>query len=163
MYCLDHTLKTNAGVEQRLDEYLGKVVLIVNVASECGLTPQYEALQALHDKYGGRGLVILGFPCNQFGGQEPGTAEEILQFCSTKYHVTFPLFAKLEVNGQGADALYQQLTALEVGPAEKGPIRWNFEKFLVDRRGHVVARFAPTTRPDDPALLARLEQELDVE
>lgn len=156
--CLKYSMQTLDGESQDLAQYRGKVLLLVNVASECGLTPQYEGLQALHEKYADRGLVILGFPCNQFGGQEPGTADEIKQFCTANYGVTFPMFAKIEVNGDAAAPLYQQLTSLELEPAEKGPIRWNFEKFLVDRQGKVVARYAPTAKPNDPALIQRLEE-----
>lgn len=157
---LDFTMKSLDGKEVPLSEYQGKVVLAVNVASRCGLTPQYEQLQSLYSKYGDQGLVILGFPCNQFREQEPGTASEIRQFCTTKYGVTFPLFAKIEVNGDGACDLYKYLTALATEPQGPGPIQWNFEKFLIGRNGQVVARFAPRTKPDDSAVIQAIEAEL---
>ena len=160
MYCLKHQVTTIDGVPRSLEDYRGKVVLVVNVASECGLTPQYEQLQQLHQKYADQGLAILGFPCNQFGRQEPGTATEIKEFCQKNYGVEFAMFSKLEVNGESADPLYQQLTALDLPPAGAGPISWNFEKFLIDRQGNVVARFSPRTRPDATELIARLEAEL---
>jgi glutathione peroxidase len=133
---------------------------MVNVASECGLTPQYEELQAVYAKYKDKGLVVLGFPCNQFGSQEPGTEAEIAKFCTEKYNVTFPLFAKIEVNGAGASPLYKYLTALDTKPQGKGKISWNFEKFVVGKNGEVVARFAPRTQPDAPEVLAVIEAEL---
>ena len=157
---LAHKMQSLDGKDTDLSDYLGDVVLIVNVASKCGLTPQYTKLQELHTKYGEQGLKVLGFPCNQFGGQEPGSAEQIQKFCSAKYDVSFPLFAKIEVNGKGACDLYKQLTALQTKPAGKGDISWNFEKFLVGRDGQVVARFSPRTTPDDAALLEAIEAEL---
>jgi glutathione peroxidase len=157
---LNFKVKTLAGEDANLSKYRGKVVMIVNVASKCGLTPQYEQLQALHEKYSSKGLDILGFPCNQFGQQEPGSATEIRQFCSTTYGVTFPLFAKVEVNGDGACALYKHLTAMDVKPKGAGKISWNFEKFIIGRNGQVVARFAPRTRPEDPEVLKVIEAEL---
>ena len=138
-------------------EYHGKVLLIVNVASRCGLTPQYEGLQALQEKYGEDGFAVLGFPCNQFGGQEPGTADQIEEFCKKNYGVTFDLFEKIEVNGDGAHGLYQYLTELETKPKGPGKIGWNFEKFLVDRDGNVAARYDPRTQPDDAKLVAAIE------
>jgi len=143
----DFTLPLLDGTPQPLSAYAGKVVLAVNVASRCGLTPQYEGLEALHRRYGGRGLAVLGFPCNQFAEQEPGTAEEIARFCSATYGVTFPLFARLEVNGPGAHPLYEWLRAAAPGEAADGAIEWNFTKFLIGRDGFVAARFAPATEP----------------
>ena len=157
---LGFKVKSLEGKEVDLNKYRGKVVLIVNVASKCGLTPQYEQLEALHEKYSPKGLAILGFPCNQFKQQEPGTASEIRQFCSTHYHVGFDLFAKVEVNGDGACPLYKHLTSLDVKPKGPGSISWNFEKFIVGRNGQVVARFAPRTRPDAPEVVKVLEAEL---
>src|SRR5690242_3455764 len=148
-----------------LAQYRGKAVLVVNVASKCGLTPQYAGLQKLYDEYAGRGLVVLGVPCNQFGGQEPGTAEEIEDFCQVNYGVTFPITEKVEVNGEHRHPLYEHLittadasgTAGDVGA---GDIRWNFEKFLVDPSGAVVARFSPLTTPEAPELAAAIERTL---
>lgn len=131
--------------------------LIVNVASFCGLTPQYEGLQALHERYAQRGLTVLGAPCNQFGEQEPGTAAEIAAFCEGSYAVTFPLTQKLEVNGPGRHPLYEQLVTLPDGEGEAGDVRWNFEKFVVDAAGTPVARFRPLVVPDDPQLVGALE------
>jgi glutathione peroxidase len=152
--------KSLAGKDVDLADYKGKVVLIVNVASKCGLTPQYEQLEAIYKKYHDQDFVILGFPCNQFGGQEPGTAEEIQEFCKANYGVTFDLFEKIDVNGDGASELYKTLTALETKPTGPGKISWNFEKFLVDRNGVVVARFGPRTKPDDPEVTKAIEAEL---
>lgn len=141
-------VKTIKGETLKLSTYKSKVVLIVNTASKCGLTPQYEGLEALYQKYKDKGLVILGFPCNQFMGQEPGTAEEIENFCNTKYNITFPLFDKIEVNGDETNPLYTYLK--ETLPLEgKNDIRWNFEKFLIDKNGKPVKRFAPRTKPAD--------------
>ncbi len=141
-------------------KYKGKVLLVVNVASKCGLTPQYTDLEALNEKYAAKGLCVLGFPCNQFGQQEPGTASEIREFCTTKYGVKFDMFDKIEVNGDGACPLYKHLTALPTLPKGTGAITWNFEKFLVGRDGKVVARFAPRTKPTDPELVKAIEAEL---
>jgi glutathione peroxidase len=157
---LNFKMQSLAGKDVDLSRYQGKVVLIVNVASKCGLTPQYEQLQALHEKHLNQGLAILGFPCNQFRQQEPGTAEEIQQFCRVHYGVTFDLFAKIEVNGDGACPLYKYLRAQETKPTGPGPITWNFEKFILGRNGQVVARFDPKTKPDDPKVLAAIEAEL---
>jgi glutathione peroxidase len=137
------------GTERDLSEYRGQVLLIVNVASRCGFTPQYTGLQALHDKYRERGFAVLGFPCNQFGAQEPGSEEEISAFCSTTHQVTFPLFAKVEVNGEHAHPLYRHLKSAAPGLLGTEAIKWNFTKFLVDRQGNVVARFAPKDAPED--------------
>ncbi len=157
---LDFTMKSLDGKEVDLSKYQGQVVMVVNVASKCGLTRQYEQLQALHEKYGSQGLAILGFPCNQFLAQEPGTAEEIQQFCRVNYGVTFPLFAKIEVNGEDAAPLYKHLTALDTEPKGPGKIDWNFEKFIIGRNGEVVARFAPRTKPDAPEVIKVIEAEL---
>ncbi len=157
---LDFKMKSLEGKEVDLSQYKGKVVLVVNVASQCGLTPQYEGLQALHEKYSGHGLAILGFPCNQFGQQEPGTAAEIRQFCTQNYGVTFDLFEKIEVNGPNAAPLYKLLTSIETQPKGSGPISWNFEKFLIGRDGRVRARFAPRVAPDDPQLIQAIEKAL---
>ena len=141
-------VKTIKGETKSLDAYKNKVILIVNTASKCGLTPQYEGLEALYQKYKDKGLVILGFPCNQFMGQEPGTAEEIEKFCSTKYNITFPLFEKNEIHGDNTHAVYKYLK--QTLPLEgKNDIRWNFEKFLIDKNGKPVKRFAPRTKPVD--------------
>ncbi len=148
------------GKEVDLSQYQGQVVLIVNVASYCGNTPQYKQLEALHEKYGKEGLAVLGFPCNQFGSQEPGTAEDIQKFCTTKYKVGFPMFAKIEVKGDGACPLYKYLTALDTKPKGKGDVSWNFEKFVVGRNGEVVARFQPGTKPDAPDVMRVIEAEL---
>ncbi len=134
--------------------------MIVNVASKCGYTRQYEQLQKLHEKYASQGLAILGFPCNQFLGQEPGTAQEIAAFCRTNYGVTFDMFAKVEVNGENASDLYKFLTSLDAKPKGAGKIGWNFEKFLIDREGMVVARFGSSTMPDAPDLVKIVEREL---
>lgn len=152
----DEVVKSAKNEAVSLGSYKGDVLLVVNVASKCGLTPQYAGLEALYKQYQDRGFKVLGFPCNQFGGQEPGTMDEILTFCSTKYDVSFPIFQKLEVNGAGRAPLYAKLTS--VPPA--GDIGWNFEKFLIDRDGNVVARFSPQTKPDDPALVQSVEREL---
>jgi glutathione peroxidase len=157
---LNFQLNSLDGKEVELSKYNGKVVLVVNVASKCGLTPQYEQLQALHEKYAEKGLAILAFPCNQFGAQEPGTADEIRKFCTDKYRVSFDLFAKIDVNGDGACPLYKYLTSLDTKPTGKGKIGWNFEKFLINRQGEVAARFAPRTKPNDPEVLKVLETEL---
>ena len=157
---LNFKVKSLDGKEVDLAKYQGKVLLVVNVASKCGLTPQYEQLQALHRKYEKQGLVVLGFPCNQFRQQEPGTAEEIQKFCSVTYGVSFPLFAKVEVNGDGACDFYKHLTALGTKPKGPGAISWNFEKFVIGRHGEVAARFAPQTKPDAPEVLKVIEAEL---
>ncbi|QXG77613.1 glutathione peroxidase [Modestobacter sp. L9-4] len=135
----------------------GSAALVVNVASRCGLTPQYEQLEALQQEYAGRGFTVLGVPCNQFAGQEPGTAEEIATFCSATYGVTFPMTGKLEVNGPDADPLFQQLTAVPDATGEAGDVQWNFEKFLLSADGEVVARFRPRTTPDAPEVRAAIE------
>ncbi|HBO43258.1 MAG TPA: glutathione peroxidase [Planctomycetaceae bacterium] len=157
---LSFTVKSLGGEDVDLSKYDGKVVMIVNVASKCGLTPQYEQLQALHEKHSKDGLAILGFPCNQFLSQEPGTADEIKEFCRVNYGVRFDIFAKVEVNGDGACDLYKNLTALDTKPVGPGKISWNFEKFIIGRNGEVVARFSPRTKPDDAEVLKVIEAEL---
>ncbi len=141
------TANTIDGREARLADYSGKVLLIVNTASKCGFTPQYEGLETLYREYGERGLVVLGFPCDQFGHQEPGSEAEIQGFCELKFGVSFPLFAKIEVNGDGAHPLYRHLKHEAKGLLGSEAIKWNFTKFLVDRSGRVVERYAPTTEP----------------
>ncbi|MEM7313291.1 MAG: glutathione peroxidase [Planctomycetota bacterium] len=153
-------MKKLDGKEVPLSQYQGKVVMVVNVASECGLTPQYEQLQALHKKYGKQGLAILGFPCNQFGRQEPGSAKEIQAFCSKNYGVKFDMFSKVDVNGKDACDLYKHLTAQKIKPAGTGKIKWNFEKFVIGRDGKPVARFAPRTAPDSKEVIKTIESEL---
>jgi len=149
------------GTEATLGEITGgRPALVVNVASRCGLTPQYTALEALHEEYAGRGFTVIGVPCNQFGGQEPGTSEEIAEFCSTTYGVTFPMTGKVEVNGPGAHPLYQRLTGVPDADGEAGAVRWNFEKFVIDASGEVVGRFRPTTQPDAPEIRAAIESAL---
>jgi glutathione peroxidase len=137
------------GTERDLSEFRGKVLLIVNVASRCGFTPQYSGLEALHRKYKDRGLVVLGFPCNQFGAQEPGSEAEIGAFCSSTYDATFPMFAKIDVNGDAAHPLYQYLKSAQPGILGTEGIKWNFTKFLVDRDGRVASRHAPKDKPED--------------
>jgi glutathione peroxidase len=144
-------VKAADGSDADLSAYAGNVLLVVNVASKCGFTPQYEGLEALHRKYANRGFEVLGFPCNQFGAQEPGNAEEIANFCSLTYDVTFPVFAKIDVNGSGADPLYGELKKQAPGFLGTEGIKWNFTKFLVGRDGQVVERYAPTTKPDEIA------------
>lgn len=137
------------GRQQDLADYRGQVLLIVNVASECGFTPQYAGLQTLQEAYAEQGFQVLGFPCNQFGGQEPGSAEQIAQFCSSRFQVAFPMFAKIEVNGGNAHPVYRFLKQEAPGALGTQAIKWNFTKFLVGRDGRVIDRFAPSTRPDD--------------
>jgi len=160
MSIYDHDVSALDGAPADLHAYEGQVALVVNVASKCGLTPQYEALQKLHEQYQDRGFTVLGFPCNQFMGQEPGTAEEIATFCSGTYGVTFPLFAKIDVNGDDRDPLYADLEEAPDGEGYTGDIRWNFEKFLVAPGGEVVARFAPQTLPDAPEVISAIEAAL---
>ncbi len=143
-----------------LAEQKGKVTLLVNVASFCGLTPQYEGLEALYERFGAQGFSVVGIPCNQFGAQEPGTAYEIKTFCSTSYGVDFPLTEKIEVNGDGRHPLYQQLTETADGEGHSGDIRWNFEKFLVSRDGDVIARFSPLVEPSNDELVGSIEKAL---
>jgi glutathione peroxidase len=156
----DFTLNSIDGQPTPLAQYKGKVVLLVNVASRCGYTPQYAGLEALYRKYKDRGLVILGVPANNFMGQEPGTDEEIKTFCSTKYNVTFPMFSKISVKGSDKAPLYQFLTDEKTNPATGGEIPWNFTKFLADKNGKVLARFAPAVTPDSPELANAIEAAL---
>ena len=157
-----YTFKMNSldGKEVDLKKYEGKVVLAVNVASRCGFTSQYEQLQQLHEKFGKKGLCVLGFPCNQFGTQEPGSSKEIAQFCNTEYGVTFDMFEKVDVNDENACELYQYLTSQEVKPKGKGKVRWNFEKFLIGKDGKVIARFGSSTAPDSKELIKLIEEQL---
>ncbi|MFJ3232416.1 glutathione peroxidase [Streptomyces sp. NPDC086787] len=143
-----------------LSQYAGKAVLIVNVASKCGLTPQYTGLERLQERYAERGLTVLGVPCNQFLGQEPGSAEEIAEFCSATYGVTFPLTEKVEVNGEGRHELYERLVGFADAEGHSGDVRWNFEKFLIGRDGTVVARFSPQTEPEAAEVVAAVEAQL---
>ena len=155
----DFEVNTIDGTPTTLAPYRGKVILIVNVASKCGFTPQYDGLEALYEKYRARGFVVLGFPCNQFGAQEPGTEAEIMNFCRVNFGVTFPMFAKIEVNGEGAHPLYRYLKRAQPGVLGSEAIKWNFTKFLVDRSGNVVGRFAPATKPQ--TLESAIEKRLD--
>ena len=151
----EFTASTLEGREKLLSDFSGQVLLLVNTASKCGFTPQYEGLEALYRKYHARGFAVLGFPCNQFGGQEPGDATEIAQFCSLTYDVTFPMFGKIDVNGTGAHPLYRFLKGEAKGALGTEAIKWNFTKFLVDRKGSVAGRFAPSVAPD------ALEEEIE--
>jgi glutathione peroxidase len=160
MAIYDAAVKSLDGGPASLEDYKGQVLLIVNVASKCGLTPQYSALEELQERYEDKGFSVLGFPCNQFGEQEPGTPEEIATFCSSTYGVTFPIFEKIEVNGPNRHPLYQELTAVPDAEGVTGDIQWNFEKFLVGRDGSVLARIRPRTTPDDPAVVASIEEAL---
>jgi len=157
---LDFRMQDLDGKEQDLGQWRGKVVLIVNTASKCGHTPQYAGLQKLWTEQGPKGLVVLGFPSNDFLWQEPGTSKEIKEFCSLKYRVTFPMFEKIEVKGKGQAPLYAFLTAQDANPAGKGKISWNFEKFLIGRDGKVAARFSPGTQPDAPEVTEAIAKEL---
>jgi glutathione peroxidase len=156
----DIPVHTLAGEPSSLGELAGKTLLVVNVASRCGLTPQYTGLERLQERYASRGFSVVGFPCNQFGGQEPGTAGEIQEFCSTTYGVTFPMFEKIEVNGPGRHPVYAELTQAADASGEAGDVQWNFEKFLVRPDGTVAARFRPRTGPEDPGLVAAIEASL---
>jgi glutathione peroxidase len=156
----DYPVNTLTGQPGALADLSGKTLLVVNVACKCGLTPQYEGLVRLHERFSARGFSVVGFPCNQFGGQEPGTAEEIGEFCSVNYGVTFPLFEKIEVNGPGRHPIYGELTAVPDAEGNAGDIQWNFEKFLVSPDGTVLGRFRPLTDPEDPALVAAIEDSL---
>ena len=160
MTIFDNKINTLEGSPADLSEFQGKALLVVNVASKCGLTPQYEGLQKLHDEYAARGFEVLGFPCNQFMGQEPGTAEEIREFCDSSYHVSFPLFEKIDVNGDQQHPIYAELEQTADGDGEAGDVKWNFEKFLVAPDGKVVGRFRPQVTPEDPALVAAIEAQL---
>jgi len=159
MSLYDIPIRTLAGEPTTLAEHRGKALLFVNVASKCGLTPQYTGLEELHERLAGRGFSVLGFPCNQFGGQEPGTAEEIQTFCSTQYGVTFPIYEKIDVNGANQHPIYAELTKVPDASGEAGDIKWNFEKFLVAPDGKIT-RFRPTVTPDDPQLVKAIEEAL---
>ena len=160
MTLLDIPVRTIDGDDATLAEHAGKVLLIVNVASRCGLTPQYEGLERLQEMYAGRGFSVLGFPSNQFGGQEPGNNQQIKQFCSMTYGVTFPMYEKVEVNGPGRHPLYAELTATADAAGEAGEVEWNFEKFLVGRDGSVLARFRPDTEPEDLVVVEAIQSAL---
>ena len=159
MAIYDHQLNALDGTPLDLRDYEDKAVLVVNVASKCGLTPQYEGLEKIHERYADRGFSVLGVPCNQFLGQEPGSAEEIATFCSTTYGVTFPMAEKVEVNGEGRHPLYQELTAVPDADGKDGDVSWNFEKFLVAPGGKVT-RFRPQVEPEDPAIISAIEDAL---
>jgi glutathione peroxidase len=156
MSVYSYSAKTIKGEEVSLEQYKGKVLLIVNTASKCGFTPQYKGLQALYEKYKDQGVVVLGFPCNQFGGQEPGSEQEIESFCELNYGVTFPMFAKVDVNGENAHPLFVYLSEQAPGVFGSKLIKWNFTKFLVNREGEVIERFAPKTSPAD------IEKEIEI-
>ncbi len=157
----DFRVKDIDGKDVKLDSYKGKVLMIVNVASKCGYTPQYEGLQALYGKFKDRGFVVLGFPANNFMGQEPGTDAEIKEFCSTRYNVTFPMFSKISVKGEDQHPLYTFLTHEKTNPNFAGEISWNFNKFLIDRNGSIVGRFGTKVAPEDPSVTAAVEKYLD--
>ncbi|MBV8983817.1 MAG: glutathione peroxidase [Acidimicrobiia bacterium] len=156
----DIDIKTLNGDPSTLADYKGKAVLVVNVASKCGLTPQYEGLERIHEQYADRGFTVLGVPCNQFGAQEPGSPEEIATFCSTSYGVTFPMTEKIEVNGEGRHPLYEKLTAKEDAEGKAGDIQWNFEKFLISPEGEIVARYRPMTEPQADEIVKDIEATL---
>jgi glutathione peroxidase len=156
----DIAVTTLTGDPASMGDLAGKTVLVVNVASKCGLTPQYAGLERLQERFAGQGFSVAGFPCNQFGGQEPGSAAEIGEFCSTTYGVTFPMFEKIDVNGPGRHPLYDELTAVPDAAGEAGDIQWNFEKFLIAPDGEIIGRFRPGTDPEDPELVAAIEASL---
>ncbi len=160
MTIYDIPIRTLSGEPSSLADLKGKTLLLVNVASKCGLTPQYEGLERLHERFADRGFSVLGFPCNQFMGQEPGTPEEIAEFCSMTYGVTFPLFEKIDVNGEARHPLYGALTEVADAEGTAGDIQWNFEKFLVDPNGEIVARFRPTTDPEAAEVVTAIETSL---
>ena len=156
----DIDLQTLSGDAATLGDFAGSTILVVNVASQCGLTPQYAGLQRLYEQFADRGLVVAGFPCNQFGAQEPGTPVEISEFCSVNYSVTFPMFAKIDVNGPDRHPLYTELTEVTDAEGTAGDIQWNFEKFLVGPDGKVLARFRPLTEPEAPEVVSAIEASL---
>ncbi len=160
MALYDIPLHTLSGEPTTLAEHEGKAILVVNVASKCGLTPQYTALETLQKEKGGDGFTVLGFPCNQFAGQEPGTALEIAEFCSSTYGVTFPIYEKIDVNGANRHPIYQQLVDTPDADGHSGDVRWNFEKFLISPSGEVVGRYNPTVAPDDPDLVAAIDAQI---
>lgn len=157
---LDFTMNDIDGKPVKLETYKNKLIMMVNVASQCGYTPQYADLQTVYEKYKSKGLVILGFPANEFGEQEPGTNAEIKAFCTGNYHVTFPMFSKIVVNGEGTHPLYKFLTEKETGGAFAGPIKWNFTKFLIGKNGQVIARFEPKIKPTDTQVIKMIEHAL---
>jgi glutathione peroxidase len=157
MSIYDPPLHTLDGAPTSIGDYRGKALLVVNVASKCGLTPQYEGLERLQKTYGDKGFTVLGFPCNQFGEQEPGTSEEIATFCSATYGVTFPMFEKIDVNGDHRNPVYEELTAVPDADGEAGDIQWNFEKFLVSPDGEIVQRFRPMVDPEAPEVTDAIE------
>ena len=156
----DIELKTLSGEPATLADYAGSAILVVNVASQCGLTPQYAGLQRLQDRFAGRGFTVAGFPCNQFGAQEPGTADEIGEFCSVNYGVTFPMFAKIDVNGPARHPLYAELEQTPDAEGNTGDVQWNFEKFLIGKDGSVLARFRPRTEPEAQEVVDAIEASL---
>jgi glutathione peroxidase len=156
----DIDLQTLSGDAATLGDFAGSTILVVNVASQCGLTPQYAGLQRLYERFADRGLVVAGFPCNQFGEQEPGTPGEIGEFCSVNYGVTFPMFTKIDVNGPGRHPLYAELTDVADAEGKAGDIQWNFEKFLLGPDGKVLARFRPLTEPEAPEVVSAIEASL---
>ncbi len=160
MSILDEPINTLDGEPTTLGALDGKTLLVVNVASQCGLTPQYTGLEQLQETYGERGFSVVGFPCNQFGGQEPGTSEEIATFCSTNYGVSFPLMEKIDVNGAQQHPIFAELEQTADAEGHSGDIRWNFEKFLVAGDGKVIARFSPIVTPEDPTLVSAIEANL---
>jgi glutathione peroxidase len=158
---LDFKMKDIDGKDVKLNKYKGKVLLIVNTASKCGYTPQYEGLQAIYEKYDEQGFYVLGFPANNFGEQEPGSEKEIKEFCESKYKVKFPMFAKISVKGEDQNSLYKFLTSKETNPNFAGDISWNFNKFLVNRKGEIVARFSSKDKPESEAIISAIEKELN--
>ena len=162
MSLYDIPLTTLDGEPASLRDLEGRTLLVVNVASKCGLTPQYSGLERLQERFASRGFSVVGFPCNQFGGQEPGSADEIAEFCSATYGVTFPMFEKIDVNGPGRHPVYTELTELADAEGEAGDIQWNFEKFLVSPEGQPIARFRPRTEPEAPEVVAAIQASLPV-
>ena len=160
MALYDIPIHTLQGGDSKLGDYKGKTLLLVNVASKCGLTPQYEGLERLQKNYEDRGFSVIGFPCNQFMGQEPGTSEEIAEFCSATYGVTFPLMEKIDVNGDERHPIYAELTEKKDAEGNAGDITWNFEKFLISSSGEVIGRFRPQVEPEDPAIVSAIEAAL---
>jgi glutathione peroxidase len=160
MALYDIPIHTLQGSDTSLGDYAGKTLLLVNVASKCGLTPQYEGLERLQKKYADKDFSVIGFPCNQFLGQEPGTSADIAEFCSATYGVTFPLMEKIEVNGEGRHPIYSELTAQADAEGQAGDITWNFEKFLVSPEGEIVARYRPQVEPEDPSIVGDIEAQL---
>jgi len=160
MSVLDFKVKDIDGKDVELAKYKGDVLLIVNTASKCGYTPQYKSLEATYEKFKPKGFAVLAFPANEFGAQEPGTDAEIKEFCTSKYNVTFPVFSKIKVKGEGTHPLYHYLTSKETDPDHAGDIKWNFAKFLVNRKGEVVARFEPGDKPDGEKVTAAIEKAL---